>query len=186
MKTKITAAFVVLIIATSLAGCVTMPPASYSNYADNTYVLRKFDGAKIRIGSFNDLSRFDSGCRLLGPTKTAGDRPIPQFIHDSINDEFKFSGLYSDDQNAVNLAATLQSASFSSMTGMTGGNWTFSLQLSNPANGKSLSANSLYSFDSGFDAETACRNVSNALTPAVQRLINKAVSDANFGPMIGR
>lgn len=170
----------------TLAGCVTMPPASYANYADNTYALRKYDGAKVRIGTFTDLSHFDSGCRMVGPIKTAGNRPIPEFIHDSLNDELKFAGLYSDDQSSVLLAATLQSGKFSSMTGLTSGYFDFSLQLSNPQNGKSVTANSQYSFDSGFDADTACRNVANALTPAVQRLINKAVTDPGFGPLIGR
>jgi hypothetical protein len=161
-----------------------MPSATYSNYADNTYALHKLSGAKVRIGTFTDLSKFDSGCRLVGPIKTAGNRPIPEFIHDSLNDELKFSGVYSDEPSAVELAATLRSASFSSMTGMTGGHWDFSLQLSNPANGRSVTANNEYSFDSGFDADTACRNVAIALTPAVQRLINKAVTDPGFPALV--
>jgi len=175
-----------LAVASLLAGCETMAPASYSNYGDNTYTLKKFDGAKVRVSSMNDLSHFDSGCRMVGPVKTAGNRPIAEFIKDSINDELKFSGIYSDDQSSVQLAATLNAASFSSMTSLTRGYWTFSLQLSNPANGRSVTADTKYDFDSAFDAATACLNTANALTPAVQRLINKAVSDPGFGPMIGR
>ena len=66
------------------------------------------------------------------------------------------------------------------MTALTRGYWTFSLQVSNKASGKSLTADSRYDFDSGFDAVTACMNTSNALTPAVQRLIYKVVSDPEF------
>jgi len=168
-----------------LAACQTMPSASYSNYGDNSYALHKLDGAKIRLGTMTDNSGFDSGCRLVGPIKTAGNRPLSEFIHDAFNDEFKFAGVYSDDASATNLTGTLRSAEFTSMTGMTQGHWSFSVQLANPANGKSLTASTEYDFDSGFIAEDACRNVSNALTPAVQRLINKAVSDPSFPELIG-
>lgn len=172
--------------ALGVAGCETMQPASYANYGDNTFALKKLAGAKVRVGTINDVSNFDSGCRLVGPIKTAGNRPLAEFIRDSLNDELKFAGLYSDDLGTVRLDATLQQASFSSMTGLIRGHWTFSLQLSNPQNGRSLTANTNYDFDSGFDAPTACMNTSNALTPAVQRLINKIVTDPAFPALIGR
>ena len=169
-----------------LAGCQTMQPASYANYGDNTFALRKLTGAKVRVASMSDRSRFDSGCRMAGPIKTAGNRPLAEFIRDSLNDELKFSGLYSDDLGTTELSATLNSGEFSSMTGLTSGYWTFSLQLANPKTGKSLTANSRYDFDSGFDAMMACMNTANALTPAVQRLLNKAITDPNFNALVGR
>ena len=167
-----------------MAGCETLSPATYSNYGDNTFSLRKLDGAKVRLATIADQSNFDSGCRLVGPIKTAGDRPVAEFIRDSFNDELKFAGLYSDAQDTTVLNATLRSANFSSLAGLTQGHWTFSLQLANAENGRILVANSNYDFDSGFVADVACRNVSNALTPAVQRLINKAVSDPEFGTLV--
>jgi len=173
------------IAALSLSACETMQPASYANYGDNTFTLRKFTGTKVRIASVSDLSKFDSGCRMVGPIKTAGNRPLSEFIRDSFNDELKFAGLYSDDPGTAELTATLNSAEFSSMTGLTRGYWSFSLQVANQASGKSITANSRYDFDSGFDAGTACMNTSNALTPAVQRLIYKAVSDPGFPALIG-
>jgi hypothetical protein len=178
MKSIAAAALVAAAIA--LAGCQTMQPASYSNYGDNTFVLRKITDAKLRVTSMSDVSKFDSGCRMVGPIKTAGTRPLAEFIRDSLNDEFKFAGLYSDDPAATELSATLNSAEFSSMTALTRGYWTFSLQLANRTSGKSLKTESRYDFDSGFDAMTACMNTSNALTPAVQRLIYKVVSDPEF------
>lgn len=181
---KLTAAVALFVATSLLAGCETMQPASYANYGDNTFTLRKLSGAKVRVASMNDLSKFDSGCRMAGPIKTAGNRPLAEFIRDSMNDEFKFAGIYSDEPGTTELNATLNSGEFSSMTGLTRGYWTFSLQLANPANGKSLTAISRYDFDSGFDAQTACMNTSNALTPAVQRLIYKAVSDTEFSAML--
>jgi hypothetical protein len=185
MNIQFRAATSVAALAIALAACQTMPSATYSNFGDNTYALHKLEGAKVRLGVMTDNSGFDSGCRLVGPIKTAGNRPIAEFIRDAFNDEFKFAGVYSDEAAAANLTGTLRSAEFTSMTGMTQGHWSFSVQLSNPANGKSLTASTEYDFDSGFIAEDACRNVSNALTPAVQRLINKAVADPSFPELIG-
>lgn len=184
MKTIVAATFVAA--AALLAGCTTMQPASYANYGDNTFALRKITAGKARIVSMRDLSKFDSGCRMVGPIKTAGNRPLAEFIRDSFNDEFKFAGIYSDEPGTAELDAILNSGEFSSMTAMTRGYWSFSLQISNRTNGKSLTANSRYDFDSGFDAATACMNTSNALTPAVQRLIYKAVSDSSFISLISR
>jgi len=181
---KFYAAAATVAVGLVLAGCTTTQPASYANYADNTFALRKLPGVKARVASMSDLSKFDSGCRMMGPIKTAGNRPIAEFIRDSLNDELKFAGLYSEEPGATELAATLNTGEFSSMTGLTKGYWSFALQLSNPANGKSLTANSRYDFDSAFDAQNACANTSNALTPAVQRLIFKAVSDPAFQGVI--
>ena len=183
---KFCAAAMMVAVGLLLAGCTTTQPASYSNYADNTYALKKLPGAKARVSSMTDLSKFDSGCRMMGPIKTAGSRPIAEFIRDSLNDELKFAGVYSDEAGSAELAATLNSGEFSSMTGLTRGYWNFSLQLSNPANGKSLTANSRYDFDSAFDAQNACANTSNALTPAVQRLLYKVVSDPEFHSLVER
>ncbi|HVP84551.1 MAG TPA: hypothetical protein VMS78_07520 [Rhizomicrobium sp.] len=186
MQPKFVAIFAAGLLALGLSACETMQPATYSNYGDNTFELRKIEGVKVRIGSITDQSKFDSNCRLVGPIKTSGNRPIAEFVKDSFNDELKFAGLYSDDPSTVNLAATLQSASFSSMEALTQGHWDFSLQLANPANGKTIVANSSYSFDSGFVADIACANVSNALTPAVQRLIHTAISNTEFRALIGK
>jgi hypothetical protein len=175
----------VLAAALLLTGCETMQPASYANYGDNTYELRKLTGAKVRVSDIMLVGKFDNGCRMVGPIKTAGNRPIADFIRDSFNDEFKFAGVYSEDAGVSELKATLNSAEFSSMTGLTRGYWSFSLQLANPANGKSLTTTSRYDFDSGFDAPTACMNTSNALTPAVQRLIHGAIIDPGFHALIG-
>jgi hypothetical protein len=103
-------------------------------------------------------------------------------VEDSLNGELKFAGLFSDDRSAVQPNATLNSAEFSSMTGFTRRYRQFALQVSNSANRRSLTANSKYDFDSGFDAATACINTSAAPNPAVQRLNDKAVS----GPRLRR
>ena len=169
----------------ALAACESMQPATYANLADNSYALRNLSGAKVSVSKLDDKSDFDPGCRLVGPIKTSGARTIARFIQDSLNDELKFAGAYSIEPNSAALTATLQSAAFSSSSGLTEGWWTFSLELANPKNGRTLVANSRYDFHSGFTATVACANASQDLTPAVQMLINKVVTDPGFPALIG-
>ncbi len=183
---KFATSFAVAVACLLVAGCETMPSATYSNLGDNTYALRKFEGAKVRVATINDQSSFDSSCRLMGPIKTSGNRSLADFIRDSFNDELKFAGIFSDDQASVQLVATLHRASFSSTTGLTGGRWDFSLQVANPSNGRSVITSLQYDFDSGFIGDNACRNVANAITPSVQRLINRTISDPGFAALIGK
>ena len=172
------------ILALGLSACESMSPATYSNFADNSVALRMYPNAKVAIASMEDTSRFDSGCRLVGPITASGNRTVPQFIYDSFNEELKFANIYSTDQGAASLKLTLVSATFSSTSGLVNGWWEFTVKLDNPADGRSLTANTKYDFQSGFSAVAACQNTSVSLTPAVQRLINRAITDPNFRQLV--
>jgi hypothetical protein len=176
--------FGIIVVALALSACESMSPATYSNFADNSVALRMYPNAKLAVTSMDDMSRFDSGCRLVGPITASGNRTVPQFIYDSFNEELKFANLYSTEQGAAQLKLTLLAASFSSVSGLTGGWWDFTVKLDNPANGRSVTANTKYDFQSGFSAVAACQNVSVSLTPAVQRVINKAITDPNFRALV--
>ena len=183
---KIIPAVAVAVLALSLAACETMTPATYANYADNSVALRTYMNAKVVVASVEDESRFDPGCRLVGPIEASGKRTVPQFVIDSFNEELKFANMYSADQDAAKLKLTLVEASFSSLSGLTSGWWDFTIRLDNAANNRSLTANAKYEFQSGFNAAVACQNTAQALTPAVQRLIHQAVSDPGFRGLIAR
>ena len=174
------------LLALSLAACETMTPATYANYADNSVALRMYPNARVMVESVDDQSSFDPACRLVGPIEASGNRTVPQFVIDSFNEELKFANMYSTDQAAAKLKLTLVSASFSSLSGLTNGWWDFTVKLDNPAIKRSVSVNSKYEFQSGFNAAVACQNTAQALTPAVQRLINKAVADPEFRALIAR
>lgn len=176
----------ILLVGVSLSACESMSPATYANLADNSVALRLYPNAKVTVSSMTDQSKFDPGCRLVGPIMASGNRTVPQFIQDSFNEELKFGNIYSTDQDAAKLDMTLVSASFSSTSNLTSGWWDLTIKLDNPANSRSLTANSRYDFQSGFWAITACQNSSQALTPATQRLINKAITDSGFKALIGR
>ncbi|RJF88720.1 hypothetical protein D3874_18435 [Oleomonas cavernae] len=142
--------------------------------------LRKLDQARTRAATITDQSNFDEGCRMVGPIKVSGNRTLATFIRDSFNDELKFAGVFDDTQTKPALNAALTRAAFSSSAGLTSGWWDLAWTLTNPTNGKSLSATIKYDFSTNFVGEIACKNVAEALVPAVQLLINKTVTSPEF------
>ena len=55
---------------------------------------------------------------------------------------------------------------------------------SNSGNGKSIKVANRYEFESSLDPHVACDRTARALTPAVQDLIKKAVTDPQFGALL--
>jgi hypothetical protein len=116
----------------------------------------------------------------MGPIQASDGMTIPQFVEKAFNDEFKFASIYAD--NGVVLSGTLSQIEFSSSAGLTNGYWLLGMTLKS-SNGKSMTVDSRYDFKSGFDAITACNQTAQALGPAVQDLIKKAVTQPNFAAM---
>src|SRR4249919_1848489 len=168
-------------VAVLMAGCSTMTPARYSVSMDNNQALKAYQGATMQLASVTAPGKYDANCRLMGPIQATDNMTIPQFVQKAFNDEFKFAGVYADSGTTLN--GTLDRIAFSSTTGLTGGWWDLSITL-NSSNGKSLKAENRYAFKSGFDAITACNQTAQALAPAVQDLIKKAVSDPQFGELL--
>ncbi|WP_157956549.1 hypothetical protein [Dyella sp. C11] len=159
-----------------VSGCSTMTPARYSVSVDNDMILKTYQGKTLNVASLDAPATYDANCRLMGPIKASDGATIPQFVQKAFNDEFKLAGVYGD--NAV-VTGRMEKIAFSSSAGLTSGWWDLSLTL-NSNNGNSLSVENKYEFKSGFDAITACNQTAQALGPAVQDLIKKAVSDPRF------
>lgn len=117
----------------------------------------------------------------MGPIQAADGMTIPQFVEKAFNDELKFAGLYSED--GVKLSGSLNQIQFSSTSGLTNGYWQMGMDLKS-SSGKSLIVDNRYDFKSGFDAITACNQTAQALGPAVQDLIKKAVTHPEFVALI--
>jgi hypothetical protein len=154
-----------------------MQPPRYAISVDNIQIMKGFNGAKAELAYLNQNANFDSNCRMMGPIEPADNKTLPQFIAKAFNDEFKMAGIYSKEGSRI--TGDIIKVEFSSITGLTSGYWDIGLVLKN-SNGKTLSINNKYSFKSGFDAITACNATADALTPAVQDLINAAVSHPEF------
>ena len=158
-----------------------MTPARYSMSVDNNQALKKFEGAKVRLSSLSHPASFSANCRLMGPIQASDGMTIPQFVEKAFNDEFKFASIYSE--NGIELSGSLNQVEFSSSSGLTNGYWHLGMNLKS-SNGKSMSFDNRYDFKSGFDAITACNQTAQALGPAVQDLIKKAVTSSEFTALI--
>jgi len=148
---------------------------------DNNLALKKYEGSKVRVASMSSPADFDSNCRLMGPIEASDGMTIPQFIEKAFNDELKYAEIYSSD--GVAISASLSRIEFSSTSGLTNGYWHLGMDLRS-TNGKAISVDNRYDFKSGFDAITACNQTAQALGPAVQDLIKKAVTHPEFGTLI--
>lgn len=171
----------VVLLGVFLNACSTMQPPRYSVSVDNIQELKKHNGAKAIVASFNQVVQFDASCRLMGPIEPADGLTISQFIAKAINDEFKMADVYSS--AGTKITGTVTKIQFSSISGLTNGFWDIGLRLIS-SNGVSLDVTNKYNFKSGFDAITACNATADALSPAVQDIIGKLIKHPDFGMLL--
>jgi hypothetical protein len=164
-----------------LSACSTMQPPRYAISVDNIQKLKSYEGGKVEVVSLSQSANFESNCRLMGPIEPADGLTVSQFISKAFNDEFKMAGLYSTD--GIKLSGDITKIEFSSVTGLTNGYWDIGLRL-NSSNGQSFTVSNKFEFKSGFDGITACNATADALSPAVQDLINAAITNPKFSRLL--
>lgn len=172
---------VVLVSVLLLSACSTMQPPRYSVSVDNIQHLKRLDGVKAEMASVSMPVSFSSNCRLMGPIQPADGLTIPQFVRKAFNDEFKMAEIHSNE--GIELEGEIYKIEFSSVSGLTNGYWDIGLKVKS-SNGHSLAVSNKYSFKSGFDAITACNATADALSPAVQDLIETTVTHPNFEALV--
>jgi hypothetical protein len=101
------------------------------------------------------------------------------YIKKALEDELKVAGVYAASSPRVTLSGVVNKLDFSSARAITGGAWNIDLTLTS-SNGKSMLASEHYEFESGYGAETACKQTAEAFMPAVQDLIAKIVRAPEF------
>jgi len=168
---------ILLVIMVSLGACSTMQPPRYSISVDNVQALKKYENANFMVSEFTQSTSFNSSCRLMGPIEPADGLTFAEFIGKAFNDELKMAGVYSE--KGAKISGDITKVDFSSTSGLTNGFWDISIVLKS-SNGKSIVATNKYTFKSGFDAITACNATADALSPAVQDLIQNAVTNPEF------
>ena len=173
--------FISLVLVTTLAACSTMQPARYSISVDNVQALKKYEDASLMISEFTQSTSFNSACRLMGPIEPADGLTFSEFISKAFNDELKMAGVYSE--SGVKISGDITKVDFSSSSGLVNGFWDIAVTLTS-SNGSALSTQNKYTFKSGYDAITACNATADALAPAVQDLIQKAVTNPKFESLL--
>lgn len=169
---------VLLSLSLILAGCSTYMPQRYSASADNVVTLRALNVGGINVGNFSSIVKIDNQCRGAGPIAPPDNMTFEAYVQKALADELKLSGAF-DDKAKVTLSGVLTKLDFSSSKGLTGGEWNIALDLKS-SNGKQISAFESYTFNSGFVADTACKQTAEAFLPATQNLIAKLIKNPGF------
>jgi len=170
---------VVLPFAILLSACSTFTTPRYSINADTNVALKAIGASNIGVGAFAGPSNFDPSCRAAGPLAPPDGMSHTAYIKKALEDELKVAGAYAASSPKVILTGTVNKLEFSSMRGLTGGSWDIDVALTS-SNGKSMTAAEHYEFESGFIADTACKQTAEAYLPAVQNLISKIVRSPEF------
>ncbi|MFK8011987.1 MAG: hypothetical protein AB8B80_08110 [Marinicellaceae bacterium] len=169
---------VLLLLTLIVSGCSTMQPPRYAVSVDNIQSLKSLDGSQLKAEGFTMSAEFKSGCRLMGPIEPADGLSIPAFISKAFNDELKMAEKYSE--TGVKITGDVTKVAFKSTSGA---NWEIAIKLMS-SNGNSLETSNVYNFKSGFDAVTACNATADALSPAVQDLIQKIINHSGFPSLL--
>ena len=130
---------------------------------------------------FRSPTGFDNSCRAAGPIEPPDNMSFEAYIKKALVDELKMGGVYEGISPTTLLTGSVEHLSFSSMQGVAGtsGEWHIQL-LINSSNGKSFLVSEHYEFESAFIADFGCKQTADAYLPAVQDLIGKLVTAAEF------
>jgi len=170
---------VLVLSALTLSACSTYMPQRYSISADNNVALKAIDAGSISVGSFRGPANFDNSCRAAGPIAPPDSMSFEAYIQKALADELKVAGKFDDKAPKIILSGAVEKLAFSSSRGLTGGSWDIGLRV-NSSNGKTVYVSEYYEFNSGFVADTACKQTAEAYFPAVQNLIGKLVKSPGF------
>lgn len=173
----------IFLIVLGLAGCSTYMPQRYSISADNNVALKTFEAGNIDVGPFTGPANFDNSCRAAGPISPPDNMSFEAYIQKALADELKVAGKFDDKTPKITLTGDLEQLSFSSSRGLTGGTWDIGLRVKS-SNGKSIFVSEHYEFNSGFIADTACKQTAEAYYPAVQDLLGKLFKSPDFRALV--
>lgn len=176
MKLKLLALIPVALL---VAGCSTYTTPRYSISADTNVTLKSMGISGVSIGAFTGPSRFDPACRATGPLAPPDGLTHTAYLRKALEDELKVAGVHAATNPRTILGATVNRLDFSSTRGLTGGSWDIDVTLTS-SNGKVMRISEHYEFESGFIADTACKQTAEAYMPTVQNLIGNIVRSAEF------
>ena len=164
-----------------LTGCSTYAASRYSISADTVTALRSYRGQTVNVGPFTaaEPGRTEIMCRGVGPIKTPDGEPFEAYIRKALVDELRIAELYGESA-PVMLTGRLDSIDFQSTADAA---WTLKVTLTS-SNGRSLSVAEEYRYTSSYYGETACNQTAQALMPAVQNLVHKAVRHPDFAGLL--
>lgn len=150
--------------------------APYGAAVQNVDAIKTMALKPVSVGKFESVKPGEASitCRAAGPVTVSPS--FEAYIEKAFVDELKLAGIYNPSSPLV-LTGKLEQIDFSS--GITDGNWSFTLKLTN-SRGESFTTTSKSGFSGSFVADKACQEVAQAFGPAVQKLIGDVVRDPKF------
>lgn len=179
MKTK---SLVVITLSLLLAACVSPGIAPrYSASADNLNTLRATKASMVSVGKFEGSQTTPLVCRGGQDIIAPDNLTYEAYLQKALQDEIKVAGIYG--VGGVTLTGSLDSIDFDSYSGKSGGSWNIAATIKS-SNGRSTSKSVNYIFVTGFEGASACKNVADALSPAIQDLLSKFFTDDKFPALL--
>lgn len=158
-----------------LTGCA-YNVAPYGAAVDNVDAIKAYSLKPVSVGTFQSSKPGNATitCRAAGPVTVSPS--FEAYIQKAFTDELRLAGIYNPASPLV-LTGRLDDVDFSS--GITDGNWAFTLTLTNARN-ESFTTRSTFGFSGSFAADKACQEVAQAFGPAVQKLVGEVVRHPRF------
>lgn len=181
---KISKAGMIVAAAAVMVGCSTTNSIPYKASTSNVITLQnnlKQTNTKVTLGTFSLANGIDEElmCRMLGPVKVAPGKTLSTFIKEAFQEELFLAQVY--DTNApITIEARIERLSFSSVSPA---NWDIAMRVSSNKS-PGYSVNVKYNYDTSFDAWSACKNVADAFSPAVQELLRQVVTNPQFTQLV--
>lgn len=165
-----------LVASTSLFTACAYNVAPYGAAVQNVEAIKAYNLKPVSVGKFQSTKPGNASitCRAAGPVTVSPS--FEAYIEQAFVDELKLSGIYNATSSLV-LTGKLEEVDFSS--GITDGNWSFTLTMTNARN-ESYTTKSMFGFSGSFVADKACQEVAQAFGPAVQKLVGDVVRDPKF------
>lgn len=166
----------ILVVTVSLLSGCAFNASPYGAAVKNVEAIKASGIKAVAVSQFTSTKPglTTITCRAAGPVTVSPS--FEGYIQNALIDELKLAGVYNP-TSGITLTGRLEEVDFSS--GMTDGNWTFSLAVSNNRN-ESFVAKSRFGFSGSFVADRACQEVAQAFGPAVQKLIEDVVQNPKF------
>jgi hypothetical protein len=167
-----------------LVGCSTTNSIPYKASTTNVVTLQnllKPSNSKVSIGEFTVANGVDQevNCRLLGPVKVAPGKSPAVFIKEAFQEELFLAQVYNS-SSPVKINGVVEKLVFSSVSPA---NWEITMRVSS-SKYPGYTASVKYNYETSFNAYSACKNVADAFSPAVQELLHQVIINPQFIQLI--
>lgn len=167
----------------AIAACSTFTTPRYAIDADTNMALKALGVTGIAMGEFSGPASFDNACRMAGPLAPPDGMSHTAYLRKAFEDEMKVAGVFATAAPRVILTANVNKLAFSSARNLTGGSWDISMTVKS-SNGATMAVDEHYEFESGYVADTACKQTAEAYFPAVQDVVKKTVRAPEFKALV--